>query len=131
MPSTLIEIRRPTSDDEADALISAVHESLVVAFQIPQGDRTIRLRTYEPRHLVRGLGPQRADQYTRVTIDCFAGRSVEAKRRLYLEIVERLERLGTPRALVSILLRESPLENWGLDGGRPACDIDLGFAVDV
>lgn len=131
MPSTLIEIRPRTTSDEAAALIDAVHASLVAAFRIPAGDRNIRLTTYEPERMVRGLGPQVADHVTRVTIDCFVGRSLAAKRHLYREIVERLERIGTAREGVSILLRESPLENWGIDGGRAACDVDLGFAVDV
>jgi phenylpyruvate tautomerase PptA (4-oxalocrotonate tautomerase family) len=51
-----------------------------------------------------------------VSVDCFAGRSVEAKRRLYEEIVDRLEPLGIPRDHVSITLRESPTENWGIRG---------------
>jgi phenylpyruvate tautomerase PptA (4-oxalocrotonate tautomerase family) len=28
------------------------------------------------------------------------------------------------------LLRESPPENWGI-GGRAACDVDLGFKINV
>jgi phenylpyruvate tautomerase PptA (4-oxalocrotonate tautomerase family) len=64
-------------------------------------------------------------------VDCFAGRSVEAKRRLYQEIVDRLEPLGIPRDHVSITLRESPPENWGIQGGQAACDVDLGFNVKV
>jgi len=59
------------------------------------------------------------------------GRSVEAKRRLYGEIVDRLEPLGIPRDHVSITLRESPAENWGIRGGQAACDVDLGFNVKV
>ena len=51
-----------------------------------------------------------------VSVDCFAGRSVEAKRRLYGEIVDRLEPLGIPGDHVSITLRESPTENWGIRG---------------
>ena len=70
------------------------------------------------------------DTYTRVTIDCFAGRTIDAKRQLYREIVERLEGLGIPRQDVSILLRESPTENWG-SGGQAASDYDLGFTIPV
>lgn len=131
MPSTLIEIRRPSSPEEVEALIAAVHDSLVAAFRIPAGDRNIRLVTFEPHCMVRGRGIQNDDRYTRVTIDCFAGRTVAAKRHLYREVVERLSQLGTPAENISILLRESPLENWGIDGGRAACDVDLGFTVDV
>lgn len=131
MPSALIEIRRPTTSEEDALLIDAVHISLVVAFRIPDGDRHIRLLSYPPHRMVRGQGPQLSDHYTRVTIDCFTGRSIDAKRRLFREIVNRLEQLGTAPSDVSILVRESGLENWGMRGGQAACDVDLGFTVTV
>ena len=112
-------------------MMDAVHESLVSAFRIPQEDRHVRLIEYLPHRLLRGTGEPRADHYTRVTIDCFAGRSIDAKRALYREIVARLATLGVPPEDVSILLRESPIENWGIRGGAAACDLDLGFIVEV
>jgi hypothetical protein len=30
-----------------------------------------------------------------------------------------------------ILIKEIPTENWGIRGGQAACDVDLGFKVDV
>ena len=131
MPSSLIEVRRPYTPDEEVAIIDAVHASLVAAFKIPNEDRYIRLISYEPHRMVNGLEAGRSDHYTRVTIDCFTGRSIEAKRDLYREIVERLELVGIPRDGVSILLRESDPENWGLNGGQAASDYDLGFNVNV
>ena len=130
MPSSLIEVRRRYTPEQEVALIDAVHGALVAAFRIPPEDRYLRLATFEPHRMVNGLDAGRADTYTRVTIDCFSGRSIEAKRNLYREIVERLEALGIPRQDVSILLRESAVENWG-SGGRAASDDDLGFDVNV
>ena len=71
------------------------------------------------------------EAYTHISIDCFAGRSLEAKRALYAAIVANLEPLGIPRDHVKILLREIPRENWGIRGGQAGCDVDLGFRVDV
>jgi len=51
--------------------------------------------------------------------------------KLYKEIVERLEPLGIPRDHVSITLRESATEDWGIRGGQAASDVDLGFTVSV
>ncbi|MFJ3958992.1 tautomerase family protein [Arthrobacter sp. NPDC090010] len=130
MPSSLIEVRRHYTPEQQLALIDAVHHALVAAFKIPVEDRFIRLLTYEPHAMVNGLAPGSPDGYTRVTIDCFSGRSIDAKRALYQEIVERLEALDIPKECVSILLRESPPENWGA-GGRAASDYDLGFKIDV
>ncbi|WP_199429154.1 tautomerase family protein [Qaidamihabitans albus] len=55
----------------------------------------------------------------------------DSKRNLYAEIVDRLSVFGIPRGDVTITLREIPTENWGVRGGRAACDVDLGFEVDV
>ena len=53
------------------------------------------------------------------------------KRALYRGIVEKLEGLGVPRDHVKILLRELPKENWGIRGGQAACDLELGFKIEV
>ena len=96
MPSTLIEVRRPYAPEREVAIMDAVHEALVAAFRIPREDRFIRFATFEPHRMVNGLDQGTADEYTRVTTDCFTGRSIEAKRELYREVVERLEALGVP-----------------------------------
>ena len=130
MPSTLIEVRHKYTPQQQVALIDAVHGALVAAFKIPEEDRFIRVLAYEPHAMVNGLAEGVADSYTRVTIDCFSGRSIDAKRSLYREIVERLEVFGIPKKNISILLRESAPENWGA-GGRAASDYDLGFNINV
>ena len=71
------------------------------------------------------------EMYTHVSIDAFAGRSLEAKRELYRAIVQNLEPLGIPRDHVKIMLREIPRENWGIRGGQAGCDVDLGFVIEV
>ncbi|WP_286143875.1 hypothetical protein [Mycobacterium sp. D16R24] len=45
--------------------------------------------------------------------------------------MKRLSLRGTPPDHVTIVLRESVTENWGIRGGQVACDIDLGFDVNV
>ncbi|MBX7455041.1 tautomerase family protein [Mycolicibacterium sp. 3033] len=131
MPSTVIEVRQRYRADEEIEIIDAVHEALVAAFAIPRQDKHVRLVSYEPHRFAHPPGLARPELYTFVAIDCFAGRSVLAKRTLYREIVERLSALGIPPDHVTIVVRESPLENWGVRGGQAACDVDLGFDVTV
>jgi hypothetical protein len=42
-----------------------------------------------------------------------------------------LEPLGIPADHISIVVRDIPTTNWGIRGGAAACDIDLGFDVNV
>jgi phenylpyruvate tautomerase PptA (4-oxalocrotonate tautomerase family) len=59
------------------------------------------------------------------------GRSLEAKKRLYRGVVEALGAHGVPPNDVMIVLHEPPLENWGVQGGEPASEGDLGFDLNV
>jgi phenylpyruvate tautomerase PptA (4-oxalocrotonate tautomerase family) len=131
MPHVLIETRREYSEAEEVALMDAVHGALQRAFRIPPSDRHVRLLAHEPHRFACPPGKAQPDRYTQVSIDAFAGRSIDAKRALYQQIVESLEPLGIPRDHISIVVREIPLTNWGIRGGAAACDIDLGFDVNV
>ncbi|MGQ0843575.1 MAG: tautomerase family protein [Sporichthyaceae bacterium] len=131
MPSTLIEVRRSYSPVEEIRLIDAVHEALVEAFQIPAGDKNVRLLVHEPHRFAVPPGKAQPDRCTQIAVDCFAGRSLDAKRALYKGIVERLADFGIPADHVTIRLREIAAENWGIRGGQAGCDVDLGFSVQV
>lgn len=131
VPSSTVEVRRRYGAAEEVAIIDAVHDALVSAFRIPAGDKHVRLVAHEPHRFACAPGLATPERYTLVTVDCFAGRSVEAKRNLYREITDRLAVLGIPPDHVTILLRESGTENWGIRGGQAACDVDLGFDVHV
>ncbi len=131
MPHAQIEVRRVWSPAEEVGLIDAVHEALVVAFAIPVKDKHIRLIVHEPHRCATPPDLAQPEYLTLVHIDCFAGRSLDAKRRLYREIVDRLGAFGIPADHVSITVRDIPAENWGIRGGQAACDVDLGFVVDV
>ena len=130
MPKSLIEVRRSYSSAEETTLLDAVHESLVAAFRIPPEDRGVLLVVHDSDRFAVSPSLSQPDRATLVTIDCFAGRSLDAKRRLYAEIAERFEALGIPRNHVSVILHEIALENWGMRG-QAASDVDLGFTVEV
>ncbi|WP_068277425.1 tautomerase family protein [Aldersonia kunmingensis] len=131
MPSSLIEVRREYTVAEEVAIIDAVHDALVAAFKIPLGDKHIRLVSHAPHRFATAPGLEQPELYTLVTIDCFAGRSLQAKRDLYAGIVGRLSDLGVPPNHVTIVVRGIETENWGIRGGQAACDVDLGFDVKV
>ena len=131
MPSALIEVRRDYTESDGAAIIEALHAALVEAFRIPPDDKDVRLLVHEPHRFACSPRHSQPELFTLVSIDCFAGRSVQAKRDLYQGIVRRFEQLGIPRDHVTITLREVPAENWGIRGGQAASDVDLGFDVHV
>ena len=129
MPHVRIEILEGRSVNERRQLLQAVHDALVEAFEIPDDDRTQRIVEYDPVNFE--IPPGKSDRYTLIEITAFPGRSRSAKAALYKAIVHRLGRLGVDAADVSIVVLEPPMENWGIRGGRPADEVDLGYRLDV
>jgi len=131
MPSALIEVRQQYSAEVESEIMEAVHAALREAFKILPGDRNVRLLVHEPHRFQCPPDREKPEYYTHISIDCFAGRSLEAKRKLYKAIVNNLSQFDIPANHVKIMLREITAENWGIRGGQAACDVDLGFEIKV
>lgn len=131
MPSILIEVKREYTAEQEIAIMDAVHNAMIEAFKIKPTDRHVRLIAHKPHRFACPPDRKTPEYSTLVSIDCLAGRTLEAKRSLYRAIVDNLEKVGVPKDHTKILLREIELQNWGLYGGQAGCDIDLGFKIDV
>lgn len=123
MPTALIEVRRRYEPAEEVAIMNAVHGALVVAFQAPAADKNVRLVVHEPHRFAVPEQLAAPEYRTLVTIDCFPGRSLEAKRLLYGTIVENLAAVGIPADHVMITVHEVDRDNWGIRGGRAASHV--------
>jgi phenylpyruvate tautomerase PptA (4-oxalocrotonate tautomerase family) len=129
MPLVKIETRRWMTADVKRSVLAAVHAALVAAFKVPDDDRNQRVIEYDADDFVSA--PGKGERFTIVTIDAFAGRSLDAKRQLYKEMASKLAPLGIPPADLVVVVNDVPLDNWGVRGGQAACDINLGFKVQV
>ncbi|MGV0626694.1 tautomerase family protein [Mycolicibacter minnesotensis] len=129
MPTTLIEVRRRYQPAEEVAIIDAVHDALVTAFGVPAQDKNVRLVVHEPHRFAVPQHLAQPERRTLVSIDCFPGRSLEAKRKLYAGIVEKLSALGIPADHVMITVHEVDRDNWGIRGGQAASDVDSGLTA--
>jgi phenylpyruvate tautomerase PptA (4-oxalocrotonate tautomerase family) len=129
MPLIEIHTRTPRNETEKTAVKNAVHSAVRDALHLLPHDRNVRyIKHGEDDFDVPSGG---TPLFTLVEITLFAGRSIEAKRALYQGIVRNLLNLGIEAADVMIVLHEEPMENWGVRGGFPASEVDLGFKVDV
>jgi len=128
MPNTTIETRTGSVTD-ASAVIEAVQSALREALLLPDWDRTLRLIEHAPDHFA--VPPGRGPRYTLIEVTMFSGRSMAAKRALYRAVVRNLEKVGVPAGDIKITLIEVPPENWGIRGGHPASEVDLGFKIEV
>jgi phenylpyruvate tautomerase PptA (4-oxalocrotonate tautomerase family) len=129
MPMTKIELGQPWAAEEKQRLVDVVHGAMVEALKIPVHDKLIRIQEYGPGDFI--VQPECSQNYVLVEICMFSGRSLDAKRKLYQLIVDGLETLGVARIDTRIVLHDIPKDNWGIRGGVPASEVDLGFKVDV
>lgn len=130
MPLVRVEILKGKNSEYKKALLDGIHKALVDILKIPEKDRIQRLYELDKENFE--LPPNKTEDFILIELIIFKGRSYETKRNLYKTIVDNLENtLGIKRTDVLVVLHEPPLENWGIAGGKPASEIDLGFKVDV
>jgi phenylpyruvate tautomerase PptA (4-oxalocrotonate tautomerase family) len=128
MPIVTIELRKRYAPDREVQIIDAVHAAMMEGLKIPSWDKNVRLLVHEPHRFA--APPGKDERYALISIDLFAGRSLDAKKNFYRALVTNLHVLGIPPDHVKVVLREASRENWGI-GGMPASEIDLGFEVNV
>jgi len=109
--------------------MEAIQSAMVSAIRIPEWDRDIVLDIYDGARRIVPNGM--SERFTRIEIELFSGRSIEAKRELFRLLVEKLKGLGVPELETKIILIEVPMQNWGLRGGLPASELEISFKVDV
>lgn len=129
MPLAKIEVRKEWPPEQVQAIIEAIYLAQREALKVPEGDRQIRFIEHRPEHF--HIPPGKTANYTLVEITIFSGRSIEAKRALYKAIVKNLGEIGIEPSDILIVLHEVALENWGVRGGLPASEVNLGFKVNV
>jgi phenylpyruvate tautomerase PptA (4-oxalocrotonate tautomerase family) len=126
-----IEILAGRTAEERANMVEAVRAALSEALQAPDDDPSVRLVAYPREEFSLPYPDRHSDRYTLIEITMFAGRSMDTKRRLYDAIVRRLARFEVPGDDVVIVLHEPAMENWAVNGGTPANEVDVGFRVDI
>jgi phenylpyruvate tautomerase PptA (4-oxalocrotonate tautomerase family) len=129
MPLVCLEVRKGRSATHRRALLDAAHAALVETLRIPDHDRMQRIVEHSREDFELPTGS--SDDFVLVEVTMFAGRSQEAKRRLYQALVRNFGELGIAPVDVLVVLHEPPMENWGIRGGQMASEVDLGFEVQV
>jgi phenylpyruvate tautomerase PptA (4-oxalocrotonate tautomerase family) len=129
VPLVRLEVRQGRSATQKQTLLQATHAALVEALGIPDDDRLQRIVEHAREDFQ--LPPGRSDDFVLVEVTMFAGRSRQAKRRLYRALVRNFGELGVAPADVFVVVQEPPLDNWGIRGGQMASEVDLGFEVQV
>jgi phenylpyruvate tautomerase PptA (4-oxalocrotonate tautomerase family) len=130
MPIVKIEIIKGKSKEYKKAILDGVHNALVETIKIPDHDRFQRIYELDDNNFE--VPESKTSNVTFIEIVMFKGRSYEAKKALYKAINHNLKlNPGIIGNDIIIVLIEPPLENWGINGGFPANEVELGFNINV
>jgi hypothetical protein len=129
MPDILVEVRGSWLEGQQARFLDALHEAFVGALKYPASEKLLRLIEHAPASFA--IPHDAGEKFTRIEIVLFTGRSLDAKRALYQAAVQALHPFGVSPNDVKIVLIEIPTTNVGFRGGKAACDLDLGYALDV
>ncbi|ODT76188.1 MAG: tautomerase [Pelagibacterium sp. SCN 64-44] len=122
MPLVRIDVVKGRSEEQVAAMLQALHDAMVQAFEVPERDRYQVLTEHEPTRLIlkdTGLGFVRSDE--RVLVQVFTRpRSAEKKRMLYTLTSSLLEeRLGIRPEDVMVVCVDNGDVDWSFAYGRP------------
>ncbi len=125
MPISRIEILKGKSDEYKKTLFDVVHKALVDCIKKPDADRRQIIYEHESINFEK-VG--KSDDFVFIEILLIKGRSAEAKKKLFAQIVTELhQKLSIPKDDITILLNEQAPENWGIRGGKPASEFEMTF----
>ena len=108
--------------------IDDFHNKLMSVLKIPEHDRQIVLDQktegfYQPTNS--------SGKYLIFEIKMFAGRTLETKKQLYKELFALAKAVGVDGPNVNVILEDIEKHNWGIRGGQPASEVDLGFKTNI
>lgn len=114
--------------ENQSGFIEEFHKKMMRVLKIPEYDRFVVLDQknegfYQPTNT--------EGYYILFEIDMFSGRTIETKRTLYKELVALATSFGVESSNVRIILKEIEKDNWGIRGGQPASEIELGFKTNI
>ena len=129
MPIVDISLLSGWSAENKREISDEVHAALVESFKIPESDYTHRIFEYNKDEFI--LPQNRSGKYALIEITALAGRSRDAKKKLYRSIVDRLGKFGIDPNDTMIVINEPTKENWGINGGQIADEVNVGYRLDV
>ena len=129
MPHASIHRLQGAEPNDRRGIVEAVNRAMIEALRVPEDSHPVRLQKYEAEAFL--IPAESTEAFTLVEATIFSGRSLETKKALYRAIIAKLGAIGIAAADIRVVLYEVPRENWGLKGGQPASEIDLGFDVEI
>lgn len=121
MPLLNIHVVKGRDDDETRVLLGAIHDAMVLAFDVPVRDRYQVLHEHNSKHLIMqdtGLGFERSESRVLIHVTT-RPRSQEMKERFYALLIDYLgQRCGVRPEDIMVSCIENNDADWSFGFGR-------------
>ena len=126
MPVVKLHLSATLEPVTCRALADQIRETVVQCLEIdPRFGKVI---LYQSPRYCRSVHPARDPDFALAEVLMFKGRGQEVKNRLFRElarVIARHTKLSPPNIFIDII--ESQRSDWGIRGGQPAHQVDLGY----
>lgn len=129
MPDVLVEVRGDGLKERKAHFIEEIEHCIASVLRTPEDDKILRLIEHAPENF--SVPRWAGERFTHIEITLFKGRGTDVMRALYRAMVQHLEPFGIPASDIKIILIEVLPSEIGMRGGRAACDLDIGYAINV
>lgn len=114
-------------ENESDFIVD-FQNILVSVLNIPEHDRQIVVDKKTQGFYQPVTSPGR---YVIFELKLFSGRTLATKKKLYKELFALAHSAGVEGTNVNVIIHDINKEDWGIRGGQPASEVDLGFRTDI
>ena len=115
MPIVRVNMLKGRSPEYMKTVLDCIHQGLVDSIGIEDWDRFQRVMEYERDDFE--FPSFKTEAFMIIEIDLFPGRTKEQKKDLIESVTNLLnEKLSIEPSDVFIVIKEPPLENWGIGG---------------
>lgn len=114
--------------ENESTFIGDFHNKMMGVLKIPEHDRQIVIDQktngfYQPT--------DSSGKYIIFEIKMFSGRTLDTKKKLYKELFALATSVGVDPSNINVILEDIEQHNWGIRGGQPASEVDLGFKTNI
>lgn len=129
MPLVTVQINSKWTLQEKKQMLTALQTAVLEGLGVSEEALQIRINEYPPENLLLLAG--QSDKYLVIEIALFLGRTFVTKKRLYQSINAKLNEIGIAETDIFIVLHEAPMENFGINGGKPASEIKFNYDINI
>lgn len=120
VPNVTVSLLRGRAPQQRAKIMQTVKTAVMEGFAYHGKGLSVRIIEFDEENF---LPPGRSGEYMIVEAVCFPGRTAQQLRDFYRILAWELDAIGEDSGECLMMVRDLPLERWGMAGGKCAADL--------